>query len=57
MTTGLAILFFGWASVIAYVISIFQGQEAGDRFIMGVAEKFGPIVEGTLEWIFSNINI
>ena len=53
MTTGLAILFFGWASVIAYVISIFQGPEAGEKFIMSVAEKFGPIVEGTLEWIFN----
>ena len=33
MTTGLAILFYGWTFPIQILLMIFKGPEAADRFL------------------------
>lgn len=53
MTTGLAIIFFGWANALYVIIRLFKGQAAGDEFMKNVIEKFGPVVEDALDSIFN----
>lgn len=53
MTTGLAIIFFGWANALYVIIRLFKGQAAGEEFMENTIEKFGPVVENTLDSIFN----
>lgn len=53
MTTGLAIIFFGWANALYVIIRLFKGQAAGDEFMKNVIERFGPVVEDALDSIFN----
>lgn len=53
MTTGLAIIFFGWANALYVIIRLFKGQTAGDEFMENVIEKFGPVVEDALDSVFN----
>lgn len=53
MTTGLAIIFFGWANALYVIIRLFKGQAAGDEFMENVIEKFGPVVEDALDSVFN----
>lgn len=54
MTTGLAIIFFGWIYPLCTVVRIFKGPEAADILFMKIIDGLGPIVEGVLGAIFNN---
>lgn len=54
MTTGLAIIFFGWIGPLCTIVKIFKGPEAGDQLFMDIMDKLGPIVDGTLDAIFNH---
>lgn len=43
MTTGLAIVFFGWAGVFYEVILLIFGKSSADSFMDNVMDTFGAI--------------
>ena len=43
MTTGLAIVFFGWAEVSYEVLLLIFGKSPADRFMDSVMNTFGAI--------------
>lgn len=54
MTTGLAIIFFGWIGPLCTIVKIFKGPEAGNQLFMDIMDKLGPIVDGALDAIFNH---
>ncbi len=54
MTTGLAIILFGWVYPLCTVVGIFNGPEAAYILFVKIIEGLGPIVEGVLGTIIDS---
>ncbi len=52
MTTGLAVIFFGWAGVIYEILRIFKGDGPAEKFMNNVFDTYGAFVQDLLMKIF-----
>jgi len=52
LTTGLAVIFFGWAGVIYEILYIFKGEGPANKFIDNVFNTYGAFVQDLIMKIF-----
>lgn len=52
MTTGLAVIFFGWAGVVYEILRIFKGNGSAEKFMNNVLNTYGVFVQDLIMKIF-----